>query len=288
LSHYHIPNLRFCCSARPKAHHYTYLNCEYTVVNEIMSSTEEGTPAAPFTENITNLLQAARILAGKQKEDNNAGSNKNQLQDVLQTRLKALQELKLGPLNSTVTNIDQGVGPDSNLDVKTVEYQTGSFALALLQLLQAAEIERLEESKESHFSFSELPVRDQASIRTLASLVFRWKLSREVEALNTSKSTNPRRALHLQVVNQSTMVLLQMMFPPSTSASTSNVSLDISPEKQDRQDQRGSQSTAIRTILLHSHALDILPAGFSLGWLPPGQCQDGSYIRASTLQILSR
>ncbi|KAG8805452.1 hypothetical protein FRC19_007872 [Serendipita sp. 401] len=32
----------------------------------------------------------------------------------------------------------------------------------------------------------------------------------------------------------------------------------------------------------------MLPALFSLGWLPPGQSEDGAYIRASTLKLLAR
>lgn len=266
-----------------------------------MASIKESTTRTPLAGSITNLLQAARILAGKQKEDTNAGTNKNGLRDVLQARLKAAQELKLGPLDSVNTDVDQGTDPDSELDAKELEYRTGSLALALLKLLQAAESEgpresrgfervegadELEGPKETkEFSFSDLPVKDQSSIRTLASIVFRWKLSREVEAFNTSKPANPDRYRRLQVLNGSTVTLLHMIFPPSASTLVTNVNIELSAEQQEK---RGSESTAVGTILLHSHALDLLPAAFSLGWLPPGQCQDGAYIRASTLQVLSR
>jgi hypothetical protein len=196
------------------------------------------------------FLPAAHALTGTLNKRLNGPKV---LEDALRARLLDVKHMNLDFLGLSEQRPE-------DMGVDALQYLTGSTALKILEQIS------LEERRDAPY---ELSLTDQSALRMLASLVFQWKLSKETEKF--MKATPSLRPHALNRLQQTTVALLRIVFPEEeTRPASSHV------------------PNTVGAILLQNHVIDILPSTFCLGWLPPGECDEGPYIRSSTLRLLSR
>lgn len=204
----------------------------------------------PQTRMRSILLPATHALTGA---NNKQPANAKALEDVLRARLMEVQQMKLEFLELTEQDVDI-------MDIEILQNSTGDVALKILVQISI---------EEQRGTLYELGLTDQSALRMLAALVFRWKLSKETDLLNTSpKLSWPKALIRLQ---QTTVTLLRIAFPEKEGESGDT-----------------ALTNAVGLTLIKQNVLDMLPATFSIGWLPPGECEEGPCIRALTLRLLSR
>jgi len=196
-----------------------------------------------------SLLPAAHALTGTLKKQ---PKGSNVLEDTLRARLMDVKQMDMQFLELTEQLVEE-------VEADELQYLTGGTALKILQEIS------IEERRGAVF---ELSLTDQSALWMLAALVFRWKLSKETEEFNKPTSSSRPRALNRLL--QTTLILLRTIFP------------------EEAQPSHGELKNTVGAILIHHHAIEILPSMFCLGWLPPGECEEGPYIRSSTLRLLSR
>ncbi|PVF99985.1 hypothetical protein CPB86DRAFT_702088 [Serendipita vermifera] len=207
-----------------------------------------GQDEKPNTHDPRNLLEAAGILSGSA---NQKTTDQKNMEQVLRSRLRNVKELALENLPLTEQDLD-------SLTLETLQYQTASLSIDILERLS------VDEQKGQNLDLS---LSQQGLLKTLVAILFRWKVTSDTERFNSY--TKSERSEALKKVLKTTMRLLRIIFP------------------DDKEDQASQTPNRIGTILLHNSIPEILPAVFSLGWLPPGECTEGAYIRASTLRILN-
>jgi hypothetical protein len=200
-------------------------------------------------DNHSKLLEAVGILSGSTNQKN---IDQKSMEEVLRLRLENVKALGLE--NLPLTELDLNL-----LTLEVLQYQTASLSLDILERLSVGE---------QNGKSLELSLSQQGTLKTLVAILFRWKVTNDTDKFN--KPTTSGRKETMQELLKTTTRLLRIMFP------------------DDKPDQTPQTSNRIGTILLHNSVPEILPAMFSLGWLPPGECTEGAYIRASALRILNR
>jgi hypothetical protein len=200
-------------------------------------------------DNHSKLLEAVGILSGS---TNQKSIDQKSMEEMLRLRLENVKALGLENLLLTEQDLN-------SLTLEVLQYQTASLSLDILERLSV---------EEQNGKGLELSLSQQGTLKTLVAILFRWKVTNDTDKFN--KTTTSGRKETMQELLKTTTRLLRIMFP------------------DDKPDQTFQTSNRIGTIFLHNSVPEVLPAMFSLGWLPPGECTEGAYIRASTLRILNR
>ena len=181
---------------------------------------------------------------------NKQPNGSNNLDDALKARLIDVKRLNSEFVEITEQELEA-------MDIDSLQKTTGDVAFKILVQIS---------SEEQRGALRELSLTEQSAIRMLAALIFRWKLSKETDTFNAS--TPPLRLEALNRLQTTTLTLLKGAFPET--------------------EEETNKTSTIGLMIIKQHATDMLPSTFSLGWLAPGECNEGSYIRSSTLRLLSR
>ncbi|KIM25905.1 hypothetical protein M408DRAFT_25799 [Serendipita vermifera MAFF 305830] len=205
------------------------------------------TPDAPRGNMKRTLLPATHALTGT---SNKQSTGSRPLESVLKARILDVARIDTSLVALTEQQLDA-------LDSDALENTTGGIALKILTQIS---------TEERQDTFEDLSLNDQSAVRMLAALVFRWKLSKETDRFNTSAAST--RLEVLNQLQQTTMAILKLAFP-------------------DEGTNDATTSSMVSSMMIQQYTLEILPATFSIGWLPPGQCKESPYIRSSTLRLLS-
>lgn len=191
---------------------------------------------------LKSLIDAMKLLSGADKKP----TSQKDLSSVLKSRLLALNDLHITELTYAEHELDV-------LDVDGVQYRTANAALWILERLYT----QLQAS-----GADELSLNEQNSLRRLAALVYRWKISKELEGCNAVEES--ARSSAQERLLESTSRVLRLIFP--------------------EEEERGGNNAV--QIMFKQSFPDLLPALFTLGWAPLGEKAES--IRALTYRLLSR